>query len=198
MPSDSLNFPVPDSNTKNAPGSGARTESRPRGWAGGVGAALAGVLIAGCASLPIGSVLQAPVISSVEGRQPELQLRLPGPGRPAGGAAVRLWSRIENPNDVSLTIAELAGDLFIGDADGLTVDFPLGLPLVARGDTVIPLDVSVDFDDLPGLGEAAFAALSSGSIPYRLDGLITVDAGLLGRPSFGPSTLLSGALRVTR
>lgn len=161
-------------------------------------AALAAGFAVGCASLSLGTIVQPPTVSSVDGRDAQLALRLPGPGRPAGGASVRLWSEIGNPNDFSLTIARLAGDLFIGDAEGVAVDFPLGVPLVAGGDTIVPLDVSIDFDDLPALAEAAFDALTSGSIPYRLDATIGVDAGVLGEPTFGPSTLLRGSLRVTR
>lgn len=154
--------------------------------------------VAGCASLGLGSVIQPPNVASVESQSPELRLRLPGAGRPAGGAAVRLWSRIENPNAFSITISRLTGDLFIGDQEGVAVDFPLGVPLVASGDTIVPLDVSIDFDDLPGLGQAAFAALTSGTLPYRLDATIGVNAGMLGQPVFGPSTLLQGSLRVLR
>jgi len=161
-------------------------------------ALLSSALIAGCASLNLGSVIQPPTVSGVEGRSPQIQLRLPALGRTAGGASVRLWSRIANPNGFSVTISRLAGDLFIGNAQGVTVDFPLGVPLVANGDTIVPLDVSLDFDDLPGLGAAALAALTSGTIPYRLDAIIGVDAGMLGRPEFGPTTLLEGALRVIR
>lgn len=160
--------------------------------------ALAASLFAlwGCASLGLGSVIQPPAVSSVEGRDPELRLTLPGSAQPAGGAAIRLWCRIENPNDFSLTIVRLAGDLFIGDAQGVAVEFPLGVPLVAGGDTIVPLDVSLDFDDVPALGEAALRAVTSGTLPYRLEALIGVDAGLLGQPTFGPSTLLRGELRV--
>ncbi len=159
---------------------------------------LCSLLAFGCASLNLGTVVQPPIVSGVEGQDPQLQLRLPSLSRPIGGAAVRLWSKIENPNGFSLTISRLAGDLFIGDGEGFKVDFPLGVALVAAGDAIVPLDVSIDFDDVPGLAEAALAALSSGSLLYRLDAIIAVDAGMLGMPEFGPSTLLQGDLRVIR
>lgn len=155
-------------------------------------------LVCGCASLGLESGVRAPEVSSAEGRDPTLRIRLPGAGSPGGGAAVRLWVRVENPNAFSLTLSRLAGDLFLGDAEGVGVEFPLGVPLVARGDTVVPLDVTLDLDALPGLAETAFAALGSGELPYRLDATIGVDAGLLGQPTFGPTTLLRGSLRIVR
>lgn len=125
-------------------------------------------------------------------------LRLAGPsaGRPLGGAAIRIWAEVENPNGFGLTLTELAGDLVVADAEAIRVDFPLGLPLAARQDTVIPLDVSIGFDDLPGLARVARAAIGGGALDYRLDGTFAVDAGTWGRPRFGPLTLLSGEVRV--
>ena len=157
---------------------------------------LAVPLVWACASLGLESGIRAPEISTADDRDPTLRLRLPAAGSLAGGATVRLWARVENPNAFSLTLSRLAGDLFLGDAEGIAVEFPLGVPLVARGDTVVPLDVALDFDDLPALANAAFAALGSGTLPYRLDATIGVDAGLLGQPTFGPTTVLEGALRV--
>lgn len=154
--------------------------------------------LAACASLGIGSAVRAPEVSRVDAPAPRVRLLLPGPERPAGGAAVRLWARVENPNAFSLTVSRLDGDLFLGDAEGVAVAFPLGLPLLAGRDTIVPLDASLDFDDLPALGEALVDALSTGGIPYRLEATIGVDAGLLGQPVFGPSTLLRGTIDVTR
>jgi len=54
----------------------------------------------------------------------------------------------------------------------------------------------VSLSDLPELAAVARRALGGGTIPYRLDGTIGVDAGAFGRPTFGPLTLLSGEMRV--
>ena len=70
--------------------------------------------------------------------------------------------------------------------------FSLGLTLAARGDTVVPIDVSVSFANLPGLADSIRRAINRQPIPYRLDGTIGVDAGRLGQPVFGPMTLLRG------
>jgi hypothetical protein len=156
------------------------------------------LVVVSCASLGLGDVIRPPTFSEVDGRNARLRLLLPSSDRPAGGAAVRLWTRVTNPNSISLTLTRLAGDLFIGDAEAVEVEFPLGLPLVAGQDTIVPLDVSLDFDDVPRLGEATLATLTSGTMDYRLDAVIGVDAGLLGQPTFGPTTILRGALRISR
>lgn len=153
---------------------------------------------AACASLNFGDVLAAPRFSEVPGREASLRILGPSAERPSGGAAIRLWTRVENPNPVGLTLAALAGDLFLEDARAATVDFPLGVPLPASGDTIIPLELSVDFEDLPGLADAVTRALTGQPLGYRLDGTVSVDAGALGRPTFGPSTLLRGEMDVLR
>ena len=149
--------------------------------------------LAACATLGL-----EPLRFGGAGRDAELRLLLPSSGRPYGGAAIRMWARVENPNSFGLRLAEVVGDLAIEDAEAIAVEFPLGLPLVAYQDTVIPLDVSLDFDDLPRLASIARAALGGGSLSYRLDGTFAIDAGALGRPRFGPATLLTGEVDVLR
>jgi hypothetical protein len=78
------------------------------------------------------------------------------------------------------------------------VDFPLGLPLLAGQDTVIPLDINVSFSDLPGLADVAVRLATRSSVNYQLDGTVAVNAGPLGTPRFGPSTLLNGTLSIRR
>lgn len=160
-------------------------------------AALAAVALAvgGCATLE--ALGLAPLrFSEDDGREAEFRLLGPSSDRPYGGAALRIWTRVENPNGFGLTLTDIRGDLFVEDADAFRVDFPLGLPIAALQDTVIPLDVSIGFDDLPGLGQVARAALFGERLDYRLEGTFGVDAGAYGRPRFGPWTLLEGDLRV--
>lgn len=156
-------------------------------------ALLGAATLVACAT--IGSI-QPLRFSSPQSRTSELRLQGPSPQRPIGGAALRLWARVENPNGFGLTLTQLVGDLFVSDAEAIAVDFPLGLPLVARQDTIIPLDISVGFDNLPQLGRIARAVVSGQTLPYRLDGSFAVAAGALGEPRFGPWTLLQGEVRV--
>jgi hypothetical protein len=173
---------------------------RPRGGlsrfgvASGIAAlALAGA--AGCAALgPLGIVPLR--FESADDRGTELRLLEPAAGRPLGGAALRLWAHVENRNRFGLRLTEVAGDLSIADAGVIDVEFPLGLPLVAFQDTVVPLDVSIGFDDLPALGRIARAAIGGERLDYRLDGTFAVEAGRYGEPRFGPWTLLEGEIRV--
>ena len=145
--------------------------------------------VASCATLR--DVVQAPQFSAASGRQAELRLT-------TGGATVRIWTNVRNPNAFGFTLARLAGSLFLENSRAANVDLPLGLPLVAQRDTVIPIDVTIRFSDIPGLADVASRLLTRSSVGYRLDGTVTVDAGLLGQPSFGPNTLVRGDVRVFR
>ncbi len=159
--------------------------------------ALAGALLLGaCASLR--NALEPPRITQAQGRQPELRLIGPSAGRPIGGAAIRLWARVQNPNPFGLDLSTVAGTLFLEGTRAAGVELPLGLPLRASADTVIPMDLTVNFSDLPGLADVARKALTANALGYRLDGTIGVSAGVLGTYSFGPSTLLQGDVQVYR
>lgn len=153
------------------------------------------IALAACATLEALGIRPLRFAESDE-RPSELRILGPSSTRPLGGGAIRLWAEVENPNDFGLTLAEVAGDLRITDAAAIAVDFPLGLPLLARQDTLVPLDVSIGFHDVPRLAEIVHAAATAGVVSYRLDGAFVVDAGNLGQPRFGPLTLLSGELRI--
>lgn len=154
------------------------------------------LLLAGCASL--GAIVQPPTFTAAEGRQSELRLIGPTSSRPLGGATLRIWARVENPNAFGLTVASLAGNILLEDTRAGDVTFPLGLPLLAGADTIIPLDVSISFADVPGLVEVAQRILTRNRVNYRVDGTVTVDAGPFGQPSFGPSTWVRGETQVIR
>ena len=77
-------------------------------------------------------------------------------------------------------------------------DFPLGLPLMPRQESIVPLDLQVSFAELPGLGNALRRLAVGGRVSYELNGTGGVDAGRLGTPSFGPMLLTSGEMRVVR
>ena len=151
-----------------------------------------------CAGLNLGNVLQPPRFSVASGRQAELRLLAPSAGRPLGGAAIRLWAHIENPNSLGLSLRAVQGSLSLEDTKAADVDFPLGLPLLAGQDTVIPLDINISFSDLPDLADVAARLVTRNAVDYRLDGTVSVNAGPLGTPTFGPSTLLNGTLSIRR
>ncbi|MDQ3070716.1 MAG: LEA type 2 family protein [Acidobacteriota bacterium] len=150
----------------------------------------------GCAALEgLRALVQPPQFSEAEGQRAEIRLLPPGQGGLLGGAAIRLYARVRNPNPFGLTLSTLRGNLFLDGSRAAEADFPLGLPLAAGGDAVVPLDLRVSFSDLPGLADVVRRAAAGQTLGYRLDGTVGVDAGQLGRPSFGPLTLLTGDLR---
>lgn len=154
------------------------------------------VSLGSCATLS--QIVQPPQFTVAEGRETQLQLVGPSTSRPLGGATLRIWARVRNPNGFGLTLAALRGNVFLENTRAGEVNFPLGLPLSAAGDTIIPLDVNISFSDLPGLVDVAQRIVTRNMVAYRLDGTLTVDAAPFGQPSFGPSTWISGESRVIR
>jgi hypothetical protein len=162
-------------------------------------AAIGCAAVAGaCAGLGLGDLIRPPQFSVANGRQAELRLIGPSSGRPLGGASVRLWARVENPNSLGLTLSAVQGSLSLEGTRAADVDFPLGLPLSAGQDTVIPLDINISFSDLPGLADVAARLVTRSSVNYQLNGTLAVNAGPLGNPRFGPTTLLNGSLAIRR
>ena len=155
------------------------------------------LFLSGCATL--GGIGVIPPRISIDGQQ-SAELRLLGPSlqRPLGGASLRLYARVENPNPIGITLTRLAGTLQLQGFDAADADFPLGVPLAAAGDAVVPLDIAISFANLPGLADVLSQAVAGGNVDYSLQGIASVDAGMLGQPSFGPMTLLSGSVRPTR
>lgn len=157
------------------------------------------IVIPGCAALgDLRSLIQPPRFEQVPGRRAEIRLLGPSLSAPVGGAGVRLWTRVSNPNPFGLTLGTLRGTLHLENARAAAVDFPLGLPLRPSESTEIPIDFSISFSDLPGLADVIRRAANRDPLAYRLDGTIGVDAGQLGQPTFGPMTLLEGETTVVR
>lgn len=158
----------------------------------------AALVWSGCAGLGLGDVVRAPEFSVAQGRTAELRLVGPSSQNPMGGASIRLWAHVRNPNPLGLALSALEGSLALEGTRAANVNFPLGVPLLANQDTIIPLDVTISFSDLPGLADVATRLITRSNVNYQLDGTVTVDAGVLGQPRFGPSTLLRGNLVVRR
>jgi len=157
--------------------------------------AILAMLSHACASLEgLRALVQPP--SFRQGDQPA-DVRLAGPSvdRPLGGAAIRLWTEVTNPNPFGFTLGTLDGTLFLEGTRAAAAAFPLGLPLGAGQRSTVPIDLSISFSDLPRLADVVRRAARREPVAYRLDGTIGVDAGRLGQPVFGPMTLLRGDLR---
>ena len=158
--------------------------------------ALLASLTMGCAGLErLRGLVQAPSFEQDANQPAEIRLLGPSASSPLGGAGVRIYTRVTNPNPFSFTLGTLRGTLHIEDSRAADVDFPLGLPLRAGGEAFVPIDISISFADLPGLANVIRRAVSRQPLAYRLDGTIGVDAGQLGQPVFGPMTLLRGEMR---
>jgi hypothetical protein len=143
-----------------------------------------------CASMGslgnLGALIQPPRFEQVPDQPAEIRLQ------GISGAGVRLWTKVTNPNPFGLRLGTLKGTLYLEDSRAADADFPLGLPLAAGGDSVIPIDISISFSDLPGLSGVGRKILARQALPYRLEGTVGVDAGRLGQPVFGPMTLIRG------
>ena len=144
-----------------------------------------------CAELnQLGALVDQPRFE--QDRDQRAEIRLLG----TSGAGVRLWTRVSDPDAFGLTLGTLSGTLYLDDSRAADANFPLGLPLGARAETVIPIDISISFADLPGLSNVARRVIAREPVNYRLSGTIGVDAGRLGQPVFGPMTLLTGTATV--
>ena len=151
---------------------------------------------AGCATLDqLRQLVQPPRFAEADGRPAEIRLLGPALNRPLGGASVRLWATVTNPNPFGFTLATLRGALHLQDRRASEIDFPLGLPLTAGATETFPIDFSISFADLPALADVIRRAVGGQSLDYRFDGTVGVDAGQFGRPEFGPRTWLSGTVR---
>ena len=138
----------------------------------------------------LGALIQPPRFEQVPDQPAEVRLQ------GLSGAGVRLWTRVTNPNPFGLRLGTLKGTLYLEDSRAADADFPLGLSLASGGDSVIPIDISISFSDLPRLGGVAQRLLARQAVPYRLEGTVGVDAGPLGQPVFGPMTLIRGETSV--
>lgn len=156
-------------------------------------------LAAGCASLgPLAQLVRAPTFRQADNQPAELRLIAPSLGRPAGGAGIRVWLEVTNPNPFGFTLSTVRATLALQGTHAAAGDFPLGLPLGAGQVSVVPLDLSINFADVPGLAGVARQVATGGAVDYQLDGTVGVEAGRLGTQSFGPMLLTRGNLRLVR
>jgi hypothetical protein len=142
----------------------------------------------------LGGVVRPPRIAQADDRPAELRLIGHSSRHRVGSATVRLWAEVENPNPFGVLLDRLDGTFFLEDTRAAGVDFPFGLELGARDQTVVPIDLTIDFDDLGALADVVRRAVGDREVSYRLEGTIGVDAGPLGELTFGPTDWLEGEL----
>lgn len=156
-------------------------------------AALVTLAMQGCAGLNLNALVQPPRFEQAPGQRAEIRLQGPSGSQPVGGAGVRLWAKVTNPNTFGLMLQTVKGTLFLEDSRAADLDFPLGLPLSARQETVIPIDLAISFSELPALGGVARRLMNRETVPYHLEGTIGLDVPRVGQGMvFGPMTLLRG------
>ena len=148
-----------------------------------------------CATLgSLASLVQPPRFSEARDQPAEVRLSPPTAGNALGGATIRLWTRVTNPNPFGFTLNTLNGTLYLDDTRAATSEFPLGLPLSAGAESVIPIEFAISFADLPNLVGVVRRAAQRQPIGYRFDGTVGVNAGRLGSPILGPMTFMRGTL----
>ena len=154
------------------------------------------VTSAACASLGgLQQIIRPPRFEQA-GQPAELRLLGPSARSPLGGAGVRIWVQVTNPNPFGFTLSTIDADLMLEGNHAATGNFPLGLPLTAGQETVVPLDLSISFADVPALSRTIGRLATGGTAAYQLDGTVGIEAGRFGTPTFGPMTLTTGQLQV--
>ena len=157
---------------------------------------LLALTLTGCASLEgLRALIQPPRFAQASDRPSEIRLSPIQPGRGMGGATVRIWADVTNPNPFGFTLSTVQATLLLDGVEAADADFPLGLPLQPQQTETIPFDLTVSFANVPRLASVIRRAASGGGVSYRLEGTVGVDAGRFGQPTFGPLTLVSGDLR---
>ena len=152
--------------------------------------------VAGCASLEgLRALIQPPRFEQSADRPSEIRVLPLQSGRVAGGATVRIWTDVTNPNPFGFTLSTVQATLLLDDVEAADADFPLGLPLQPRQTETIPFDLNVSFANVPRLAAVIRQAVSGGGLSYRLQGTVGIDAGRFGQPTFGPMTLARGDVR---
>ena len=141
-------------------------------------------------------IIRAPRFEQAPNQPAELRLLGPSASSPLGGAGVRIWLQVTNPNPFGFTLSTIDADLNLEGHHAATGNFPLGLPLTAGQQSVVPLDLSISFADVPALSRTLGRLASGGAAAYQLDGTVGIDAGRFGTPTFGPMTLTTGELHV--
>src|SRR5262245_66603070 len=99
---------------------------------------------AACAGLGgLQQIIRPPRFEQAAGQRAEIRLLGPSARSPLGGAGVRIWLQVTNPNPFGFTLSTIDADLMLEGNQAATGNFPLGLHLTAGQETVGQLDLSV-------------------------------------------------------
>lgn len=154
------------------------------------------ISVSACASLEgLRALIQPPQFEQAADQPSEIRILPIQAGRPAGGATVRIWTSVTNPNPFGFTLSTVDATLLLDDVRAADGSFPVGLPLQARETSTIPFDLTVSFSDVPRLANVIRQAVSGRAVSYELEGTVGIEAGRFGQPTFGPMTLVRGELR---
>ena len=155
--------------------------------------AAAGLGLSACATLgALGLGLRPLRFEAARDRPAELRLGGGRLGLP-DAATLRLWAH---------EAAQLAGYVYVDitgrDPGGYVRDAKAMVEQMVKLPSGYRLEWSGSFQAMERAGGVIARAVSGQPLAYRLEGRFTVDAGPLGTPSFGPSTLLRGEVRPFR
>src|SRR2546426_993046 len=129
------------------------------------GAAVMVATTLACASFPqIGRLIQPPRFETAEDRASEIRLVGPRSGQPLGGAAVRVWTRVRNPNPFGVTLSTIRATLFLEDTRAADGEFPLGLPLLAQVSLQVEPRERVALIGRNGTGKSTLLRIISGEV----------------------------------
>src|SRR5262245_44951920 len=94
---------------------------------------LLALTVSACASLEgLRALIQPPKFEQASDRPSEIRLSPVQSGRAAGGATVRIWTNVTNPNPFGFTLSTVQATLLLEGVEAAGADFPLGLPLQPR------------------------------------------------------------------
>ena len=151
-------------------------------------AALSLLALAACAP---SQVVQTPQFEMLEAGL--LKLNPPGLNGGAAEAVFRIQVQGRNPNPFGLRLEEIRFDLLLEGAK-IAAGIAPGFELKASGvPSKFPVDVEVplDLNTLKSLSRIVTGQPTS----YQMLGSFRVDAGVLGKPNFGPYTLAQGTFK---
>ena len=149
-----------------------------------LGLGLLALALTGC----VQSVIRSPQFEMREAGL--LKLNPPGLNGIAPEAVIRITLDARNPNPFEFNLEELRFDLLL---DGAKLATGIGSDLKLKANGVpssffVDVQIPITTNSLQSLGKI----VGGSSVQYRLDGGFRVDAGPLGKPSFGPYTLAQG------